>query len=443
MAVAVAACDQGKQHDTQVTGPFVHLVAANVGTNTPLPSNGTIRLTFDRLLDPITVVRQSFAIVRKNGDLAANPVVIYDPVARTVSLVNPDPKGAGAPWLTDSFYTLVIGVADTSRTSGGVRAIDGEPLDPSTRDKLAIGFAIAPAAGVASAPQVDFCRDIQPLFLDHCSAGTCHGAPNGSGRPAAGLILETAAGIRHTAIGLPAHGANTAGPALPYPPQAAFAANMPIIEANGSHGDPSNSWLMYKLLLAVPPPSADAPESIFPGEHAPHSFVDAANPPEPMSDDDRAVLSDYVLGREMPFPSSPGGLAPGQVNDNPPFTLEQLERVRVWIEAGAGVPDNECSNPRSCASSADCSDEVCDTLSMAGHAPRFICIQCTQNADCRAGTVCSEEQCVPGCAANSDCAASPSIPICDPNAGTNGRCVQCLIDQDCKPGQTCTTQSCR
>jgi hypothetical protein len=62
---------------------------------------------------------------------------------------------------------------------------------------------------------------------------------------------------------------------------------------------------------------------------------DLATPPD---DIERAVLSDYVLGLQMPYPNMS---ANGPTNGNPALTFDELERVRLWI-AGGAVITSEC-----------------------------------------------------------------------------------------------------
>ena len=54
----------------------------------------------------------------------------------------------------------------------------------------------------------------------------------------------------------------------------------------------------------------------------------------PYADDlERTLLSDYVLGREMPYP------APGNAYFSQPLTFQERERIRIWIARGAPVRD--------------------------------------------------------------------------------------------------------
>jgi hypothetical protein len=383
------------------------------------------------LLDPSRAIRQSAAIFHKNGDLAVNPIVVYDPVARTITLMNPsadepDPNCPSLAWLTDDFYNLQL-------DPDGFRAIDGQSLDPAT--ELTIGIATTDPV-TPSCATIDFCRDVLPIFALRCHTGSCHGAPDQGSDvlPAAGLILNTKAGVENTAIGvgarIPAHGANTGALARTGGVESVFGVDAPIIEP----GDPGNSWLMYKLLLAVPsdPTAAVDPEGDC--ERKPHASIDPKNPVTDMGDSERAALSDFVLGREMPFPSAPGGLPDGVPSDNPTLTLDQLERVRMWIAQGAELPEADCTCPRGCMADADCSDQVCDP-------GRFTCDQCMSRSECHLGEICQLNKCVPGCSVDSDCPSTE--PKCNVQDAGTSLCVQCLATSDCTGGKTCQMNSCQ
>lgn len=216
-------------------------------------------------------------------------------------------------------------------------------------------------------PAIDFCNDIQPIFQNQCAAGQCHGAPpqGSTTLPAAGLILDTSVGFAATAVGRVAQGSNTGALAgAAQPAGRIWNANMPIVNPN----NPGDSWLLYKLLLAQPspyccatsmPPSTDAGSQDGATEGggaeagteadagagtdagmapcvestvaacetdwlrlqcsssstAPtpaQVFATPGLPPVPsltafqqQGDFERGVLSEYILGREMPYPSSP------------------------------------------------------------------------------------------------------------------------------------------
>jgi hypothetical protein len=253
---------------------------------------------------------------------------IYDPVARTVSIRGPD--GAG-PWLTPgAFYRLVLLAAATGSPSdvGGFRAIDRAPLG-AAREYL---FRAEAPAGLTYEPPVDFCQDVLPIFVRKCGR-SCH---DPDPQAFASLVLTTPEGLRTTARGRVAQGSNTGGFAgSPAEQGPVFGINMPIIKP----GDPGSSWLMYKIELA-PHPVVDAGQ---PSTVACNPPLARRAPPElsPLapyrpaaSDEEHAILSDYILGREMPYPSF------AVAADTQPLTFQERERIRIWIAKGAS--DSAC-----------------------------------------------------------------------------------------------------
>jgi hypothetical protein len=353
--------------------PPVHLVAANVGPTQPLPANGRIELQFDRLLLPTSITRQTFVLENAGNTIGYTPAVAYDPVSRIVT-VTPltDPSQALMP---GQGYKLIIEPPQTPGDVNGLRAIDGALLgDPSN----VIAFNAAAAGPVAPAnPTIDFCRDIHPLLEAKCGAlSSCHLGGGKNALPAEGLVLAPLQYIRQTAVGLAAHGANTGPQALPSDPTLLFGENMPTIDGNGNA---SNSWLMYKILLAIPQPP---PVVMDAGTAAEDAGVDAAPssdagmadagpasdagaedagvadagatpvvmvvPPldvtqiyaplqiTDMSAADRAVLNNYVQGLPMPI------IIPGTTGVTGTMTLNELELMNLWISQGTPVPST-CS----------------------------------------------------------------------------------------------------
>ncbi len=355
---------------------------ANVGQNKPLPANGHIELVFDRLLLPASITRQTFVLENAGGTEGFTPTIAYDPVARVVTITPLSDTGEALK-TTDS-YKITIATPQGPTDANGLRAIDGATFDPPV--PKSIFFTItAPLPTPPSAPRIDYCRDIDVIFASSCEQGICHYSPPA----AAGLSLYSPTSVLSTAIGRVAQGANTGPRAVAAPPSRLFGEDMPIVDPGG---DPSNSWMMYKVLLATPSPEpvaeadagADAdledataaPEAgvadagtqdggpldasvTDAGADASGPVMDAgvadaapapdagvadagAPPPTPLPVDvshahglswqgisakERVALSNYVLGREMPFqPSSPA------------LTLEEMERLSLWIAQGSAVP---------------------------------------------------------------------------------------------------------
>lgn len=307
-----------------------------------------IQIAFDRMLLPASVTRQAFLLGDANN-VALEPVVTYDPVRRIVTLSNPDPGGGS--WLTPGLsYKLILTTPQTSPDHvSGARAIDGAILDAASTGEVGFMASAAANAGGIDA-KMSFCNDVLPIFQARCSAGQCHGAPtiqppserfpDGHTVPAAGLLLETSQGVLATAIGRVAQGSNTGATAgAGGPPYPKFGIDVPIIDP----GDPGNSWVMYKLLLA-PRPTVDG--GILDGTNCGGVAVPPTTGPSPltawveMSDDERARLSNYVLGNQMPYPP-----APGKDDRSQNLTLDELERIRAWIAEGATVDDCSSCTP--------------------------------------------------------------------------------------------------
>jgi hypothetical protein len=351
--VASTGCDQGETHDQprgSGAGPYLQIVGANAAVDRPLPADGRIQIAFDRFLHPATVVRQSFQLRNAFGEIAASPVVTYDPVARVVTLSSPRVT-PGAWLLPHQPYRVFMPVPESDDDTSGPRAADRATLAPG--EVHSVDFMTTDAAGAPAVERrIDYCNDVSPVFRRHCSASSCHGAPrpvlasarfpDGMSRPAAGLVLETSIGVANTALGRVAQGSNTGARAgSGRAPGFLFGVDMPIVDADPSlaRGNAANSWLMYKVLLAARRPEdvgrVDAAPTC--SGSAPAPLVDATFPfAQPVSTDERARLGDLILGREMPYPSSvPDGVPTG----NPPLTDEELERVRAWITQGAPVPD--------------------------------------------------------------------------------------------------------
>jgi hypothetical protein len=94
-------------------------------------------------------------------------------------------------------------------------------------------------------------------------------------------------------------------------------------------GDPGHSWLMYKVLMAIPGPSTSD------GGTSPYAVAcsDAgATCPQRLPADERQRLAGLVLGREMPYPTTTdGGTGQG-------LSLDQMETLSQWIAGGAPLP---------------------------------------------------------------------------------------------------------
>jgi hypothetical protein len=317
----------------------VHIVSRNASPALPLPADGRVELAFDRYLLPASISRQTFQLIPAGALLGAvpggpnvplAPNVAYDPVARIVTI------SPLAPLAANQSYRIQIKIPSGPTDPDGLRSIDGATISPPD---ATIEFpVVAATGGTPPAPTVDFCKDILPVFTSRCAFRPCHAPPV----PPAGLRLDSPLSIASTAVGRVAQGANTGPRASDQPPGLVFGEDMPIIDPGSGEGggNPGNSWLLYKLLLAVPSHSPSAPAATCDGGAAEptdistlhlqaRSSVPALN--DPANDSERATLSDHVLGREMPFPTNPGApLGPAGL------TIDELERVSRWIGQPAG-----------------------------------------------------------------------------------------------------------
>jgi hypothetical protein len=238
--------------------------------------------------------------------------------------------------LPDQSYRITIAAPGDGGDPNGLRAIDGALLDPtqggvcaaSSLPDCVVEFPVkaGPAyTGVdacSNPTPIDFCKDVYHLIAGTTSApGACTGSGCHTGSDAAaGLALNTTAGIRATAINRVAQGSNTGARAGTHAVARPFGVDMPIVDPASAPGD---SWLIYKLLLA--PPAGGAPPTQRLG--APWSVL---------SDDERTTLADWIPGREMPYPKDPSAPAgtTGQA-----LTADQMETISLWILQGAPVPD--------------------------------------------------------------------------------------------------------
>ncbi len=287
-----------------------------MGPGKSLPANGTIELRFDHLLLPISVARQSAIIRQANGEIAAAPVVQYDPAGKTVTLSASD----GRPWLeSGQYYVLDFITYRPDAGPGGFRTLLGATMDPHAASKL--GFFATDSVTI-NAPHISFCRDIEPILTTKC--GRCHGGQS----PAMALQLDSTNGIRATAIRQLARGSNAGASSTPR--AASFGTDMAIIEPHA----PGSSWLMYKVLLASPSSELTVPTSATCGGDVFDALVLYANGiPTPLDDRERTVLGMFVEGAPMPYPVA-------QIVDathEAPLTQDELLRMSEWIRDGASL----------------------------------------------------------------------------------------------------------
>ncbi len=342
VALACTGCDRGTQvNQAVVTGSPVHVVGGNILSSQALIANGRIELEFDSYLLPACITRQTFELHDLNMNYL-DPTVAYDPVARIVTMTPMAPLEAGQT------YVVQITTPSSPADPNGLRAIDGATIDPT---QATIEFPVVDTGmGTPQAPlpTVDFCTDVLPL-LTGCAGASCHGGtPPG---PAEGLRLDTPTWIQTTAVGRVSQESNTGAIAGPEPPGLHFGVDMPLIDpgdGTGSGGNPGNSWLLYKLLLAVPTPAGTSGAAAAGCDGGTTTPTDVSGLHlvawQPSSSDLASTwvgrntsLSEYVLGREMPYPADPS--APLSQN-TAALTIDQLELISRWIAqpTNTGVP---------------------------------------------------------------------------------------------------------
>jgi hypothetical protein len=308
----------------------------SVGPNRTLPIDGEIQIAFDRYLLPASVTRQSVFVVDANGQPIDPVITRYDPVSRTISV-----SGSNATWLTEGQpYKLRFTIPpDDDVDDRGLRAIDRATLNPN--QPLEVAFFASAATGTAKPEKtISFCGDVLPIFSMKCTSGVCHaGGPPGDQFPAAGLVLDSYTGILKTAYGRVANSANTGGRSGdPSKPRGVFGIDMPLIDP----GAPDNSWLLYKIELAREP-AVDAGSQVWICNTKPGVDTVAFPTSDPFrfdvkvhqaDDIERAILNDYVPGREMPYP-------PAVVTSpiQQALTFDERQRIRLWIAQGAKLEE--------------------------------------------------------------------------------------------------------
>ena len=355
-----AGCDAAPPAGSLGIGPPLHVVGFN-GAGQPAPDGGAsganflpadaiIQIAFDRLLHPSSVTRQSFQLASESGTFP-EPVVTYDPVARVVTLSSSNPTPG--PWLTPGVtYTVTIGVSAANDYIGGSgpRAIDGAVMAEKVTEVFQVIASTTPTQPADRT--VSFCDDVIPIFQRECSGGLCHAA---SDHPAEGLILETPDGILNTLVGATprvSQESNTGGLAQPASAQGRlFGVDMPLVSANAEpgSGNPGASWLMYKVLLGQLRPIDDGLDAgaATCGEDgsvpAPVLQLPTPQPNLMLSPAEQQILSQYILGNQMPYPLNiPANEATPASEVTPtsstlPLTFQELERIRAWIAQGAVV----------------------------------------------------------------------------------------------------------
>jgi len=359
---------------------------ANEATNVPITF--AISVQFDRFLMPSTAVRGAMCLQaatvggESTGTAHCEPANIapeYDPVDRVATWTI---RGQ----ITErTRYNVRLFAPKTPEDTAGVRAFDGAPLEKEFTFAFSTG---SDKPGLAPRRTLGFCqvRELCPLPDGACdepmpvavakspygfltstctSGGGCHGGgsapqgPSGSvlrldddgagGGVAAAVrhLVEHAVVARQTAVGADpvAPGRNVLG---------TFGHNMPYIDAT----NPGNSFLLYKMILAMAPrcpfdpdeesatrDALDCDPARNAGFRHARDFYDCANVA-------RARLAPDALGNcpsDAGFPPLPkialqgeliSPLLPARVPDDAwqPPARGEYDRLRTRIR-GSGMPD--------------------------------------------------------------------------------------------------------
>jgi hypothetical protein len=301
-----------------------------------VPTNVQLELRFDRFLLPGASLASGVRLF--SGDPKANAVSLkpkYDLIERVVVFT------LDAPLRPNTIYTVKI--APGKDVNHGFWAFDGAPLEDGPVP-LTFSFSTGsgPVAKETTLPATgDDCVSLTAPGSSAAPAGPLYGCvgchvdpprepPADPGAwtrayPPMGLSLS-AWGVKHTAINVVAHEAETGDSALG-PGQLSgprFGVQMGIV----TPGRPENSYLMYKLLRKSDNyrPAGDCNS----GFHPP--VVDGACAPP--DDAELARLREwFVLGDAMPLALSDGSFAS--------LSREDLLRIRSWIRdqgAACDVP---------------------------------------------------------------------------------------------------------
>lgn len=315
LGACLLGCDRGVYVPGVAAEP-VHVVGVSVGPDRPWRDGDPIVIAFDRYLDPRTATRQAVLLVDGFGSPAPNPLVLYDPETRTLTLAN----AASGPdsWLVlDQPYTLLIGIPNPGELIGGVRALDGGTLSADQALRIPF-FARARAAPAPAAPApVGYCEEIQPLLTRACAR--CH---DGS---TAGLDLRSAEAVADTALGELARGAARGALPAPTPATARFGDGFALLDPPNA----ASSYLLAKVLAAPLGAGASRASCTGPARaELPPDVTVLADPGER----ERALLHSFLQGETMPPPGAPEA----------PLSLDERRLLSRWIREGA--PLAQCSD---------------------------------------------------------------------------------------------------
>jgi hypothetical protein len=289
-----------------------------------VPTDVTLALHFDRFLLPETAIRQSVTMYTgSRGNVAPPPSSTrpeltpqYDPLERTVRYLLPP----GYQLHPHALYTVELPIYSDAQPLG-FRAFDGAPLAGQSPILFSFRTGSGPALAPAATPDAPSCSEFLGL-VESCAFLSCHGDAGPKYAAARmGLLLDTAAGVRDTAVARVAHQtetSDTTGITNQAPPR--FGTNMPIIDP----GRPENSYLLYKLLIGV--------TSYLPEERGGCPTGDRCEPPSP--DEIGRLRAWFVRGEPMPLAENPNDPAERFIH------RAEAERIQAFIAQGDGCLDD-------------------------------------------------------------------------------------------------------
>ncbi|HEX9295285.1 MAG TPA: Ig-like domain-containing protein [Polyangiaceae bacterium] len=352
--------DGGKGPPPQVVWTF----PANEAMGVALQQS--IRVQFDRFLAPGSAVRQGVCVqsapvgAGAPADCIGGLTPKYDPVDRVAVWIPP-------PLMPMTRYNVRLLAPQDENDANGIRAFDGVPLEKeftfafTTGDNTAmaiepkrdITFCSLPSlctvpTNVCSEPAVDKNIHGPNDLLGGCagSTGSCHTPPPANEilpGPVGSVVSYTGdAGVPEAVRQLVEQSvvaSETATGADPSAPRRSandiFGQNMPVIDAT----NPGNSYILYKLILAMPPRCPFDPNE------------ESANPTSVTCKASGYGALEGFTANEYncsdfppPQPKDPAGTCPSDAGVTPP-TVVGMPGQRIPPLVEPWVPDDQWHPP--------------------------------------------------------------------------------------------------